>query len=272
MRLVFCGFGVVVAFVESVSSVMLDRTRHFAAGWSFDALINTLPGMLPKNAEPAPVVAKPVPSTASLTPSITSTQNAPTQNNLTQDTLGQTAMRAQAAVASHFGPYLKLDQDLAERRRRNLKLALAFSDYTHQLRQILRPLKTGEDLRFVLKGFLQIVHDVFSQIDRHSDFDAVLTEYQAIVLRIDKLAAHEITRLKILTEELLMVVLTSIDRQEVVNDLDVARFKLNSGSVAPSGAEKELVRRYEFQRDAIDVRLTILLRDTTNLCKIFKLH
>ena len=119
---------------------------------------------------------------------------------------------------------------------------------------------------------MQIVGDIFQQVERHPDFDAVVQEYQAIVLKLDKLAPNEITRLKILTEDLLLIVLTSIDRQEVVNDLDVARFKLNSATPAQVGTEKALVRRYEFQRDAIDVRLAILLRDTATLCKIFRLH
>jgi hypothetical protein len=251
------GFGVVVAFVQSVSSVMLDRSQHFAADWGFDALINTVPGALPK-------------LSASLVSPSASDQKA--HDKQAQEALAASALRTQAAFDNSFGAYLKLDADLAERRRSNLKLVLAFSDYTHQLRQVLRPLKTANDLRPVLKGFLQIVGDIFSQVERHPDFDAVMHEYQAIVLKLDKLAPNEITRLKILTEELLLIVVASIDRQEVINDLDVARFKLNSGSAAQSGAEKELVRRYEFQRNAIDVRLAILLRDTATLCKIFRLH
>ena len=255
-------FGVVVAFVQSVSSVMLDRSQHFAADWGFDALINTVPGALPKMS--APVLSAPV-----VNPAASDKQ---AHDKQVHEALAASALRTQAAFDTSFGPYLKLDADLAERRRSNLKLVLAFSDYTHQLRQVLRPLKTANDLRPVLKGFLQIVSDIFSQVERHADFDAVLHEYQAIVLKLDKLAPNEITRLKILTEDLLLIVVASIDRQEVVNDLDVARFKLNSGSAAQSGAEKELVRRYEFQRDAIDVRLAILLRDTATLCKIFRLH
>ena len=230
---------------------MLDRSQHFAAGWSFDALVNTVPGALP-------VVSGTIPSAS--------------PEKQTHDALAASALRTQAAFANSFGAYLKLDEDLAERRRRNLKLVLAFSDYTHQLRQVLRPLKTANDLRPVMKGFLQIVSDIFAQVQCHPDFDAVMQEYQAIVLKLDKLAPNEITRLKILTEDLLLVVVASIDRQEVINDLDVARFKLNSGAQAQSGTEKELVRRCEFQRDAIDVRLAILLRDTATLCKIFRLH
>ena len=241
---------------------MLDRSQHFAADWGFDALINTVPGALPK-------MSTPVLSTPVVSPAASGKQ---AHDKQVHEALAASALRTQAAFDTSFGPYLKLDADLAERRRSNLKLVLAFSDYTHQLRQVLRPLKTANDLRPVLKGFLQIVSDIFSQVERHADFDAVLHEYQAIVLKLDKLAPNEITRLKILTEDLLLIVVASIDRQEVVNDLDVARFKLNSGSAAQSGSEKELVRRYEFQRDAIDVRLAILLRDTATLCKIFRLH
>jgi hypothetical protein len=224
---------------------MLDRSHHFAADWRFDALVHAAPG---------------------------DHCNGNLSEHEPHDGLKAAALRSQAAFASSFGPYLKLDDDLAERRRRNLKLALAFSDYTHQLRQVLRPLKTIDDLRYVLKGFLQITSDIFTQVERHPDFDAVIGEYQSIVLKLDKLAPNEITRLKILTEDLLMIVVASIDRQDVVNDLAVARFKMNSGTVAPFLAEKELVRRYEFQRDAVDVRLSILLRDTATLCKIFRLH
>ena len=239
---------------------MLDRAHHFASTWQFDSLIHSLPGALPKlggqEASSQPV---------SLPPQAAGEKPV-------RDHLLAASERSQAAFASSFAPYLKLDEDLAERRRRNLKLALAFSDYTHQLRQVLRPLKTVDDLRHVLKGFLKIVGDVFAQVERHPDFEPVIQEYQAIVLKLDKLAPNEVTRLKILTEDLLMVILASIDRQEVVNDLDVARFKMNSGTLAPTQAEKDLVRRFEFQRDAIDVRLAILLRDTANLCKIFRLH
>lgn len=247
---------------------MLDRAQHFASGWQFDSLIHSLPGALPKvGGQTAPVPAAPVPAMPKAAQADNSAQNAPAQDDLVAS-----AERSQAAFANHFAPFLKLDADLAERRRRNLKLALAFSDYTHQLRQVLRPLKTVDDLRFVLKGFLKIVGDVFTQVERHPDFDAVMQEYQAIVLKLDRLAPNEVTRLKILTEDLLMVILASIDRQEVVNDLDVALFKMNSGTLAPTKGEKELVRRFEFQRDAIDVRLAILLRDTATLCKIFRLH
>ena len=247
---------------------MLDRAQHFASGWQFDSLIHSLPGALPKvGGQTAPVPAAPVPAM----PKAAQAENS-AQNVALQDDLVASAERSKAAFANHFAPYLKLDADLAERRRRNLKLALAFSDYTHQLRQVLRPLKTVDDLRFVLKGFLKIVGDVFTQVERHPDFDAVMQEYQAIVLKLDRLAPNEVTRLKILTEDLLMVILASIDRQEVVNDLDVALFKMNSGTLAPTKGEKELVRRFEFQRDAIDVRLAILLRDTATLCKIFRLH
>ena len=185
---------------------MLDRSQHFAADWSFDALVNTVPGALPAVSDAA--------LSAALSPA--GGANAEKQPH---DALAASALRTQAAFANSFGGYLKLDEDLAERRRRNLKLVLAFSDYTHQLRQVLRPLKTANDLRHVLKGFLQIVSDIFGQVQRHPDFDAVIQEYQAIVLKLDKLAPNEITRLKILTEDLLLVVLASIDRQEVLNDL-----------------------------------------------------
>lgn len=247
---------------------MLDRAQHFASGWQFDSLIHSLPGALPKvGGQTTPVPAMPKAAKAEHL-----AQGVSVQDVSVQDDLLASAERSQAAFANQFAPYLKLDADLAERRRRNLKLALAFSDYTHQLRQVLRPLKTVDDLRFVLKGFLKIVGDVFTQVERHPDFDAVMQEYQAIVLKLDKLSPNEVTRLKILTEDLLMVILASIDRQEVVNDLDVALFKMNSGTLAPTKGEKELVRRFEFQRDAIDVRLAILLRDTATLCKIFRLH
>jgi hypothetical protein len=240
---------------------MLDRAQHFASAWQFDALIHSLPGALPKMSGQEAVS---MPAAAPLENSARADQ--------VSSSLVSSAERSQAAFVSNFSPYFKLDEDLADRRRRNLKLALAFSDYTHQLRQVLRPLKTVDDLRHVLKGFLKIVGDVFAQVERHPDFEPVMSEYQAIVLKLDKLAPNEVTRLKILTEDLLMVILASIDRQEVVNDLDVARLKMNSGTMPPSNAEKELVRRFEFQRDAIDVRLAILLRDTATLCKIFRLH
>jgi hypothetical protein len=165
-----------------------------------------------------------------------------------------------------------LQRAIDKRRVDNIKLSLAYADFAFSFKQTIRPLRLPSDLQLPLQNFYKVLEDVFFTIHSSSELTRVMRNFHEIVTYLPKLTPNEITRVKLLAEQVIMIVIGYIDREDLLTDLDWEQNKLKHNPAGNHPAILKQIERLKYQLTSVDRRLSHLHKEALLISGAIRLH
>ena len=165
-----------------------------------------------------------------------------------------------------------IQRAIDKRRVDNIKLSLAYADFAFSFKQTIRPLRLPSDLQLPLQKFYKVLEDVFFTIHSSSELTRVMRNFHEIVTYLPKLTPNEITRVKLLAEQVIMIVIGYIDREDLLTDLDWEQSKLKHNPAGNHPAILKQIERIKYQLTSVDRRLSHLHKEALLISGAIRLH
>ena len=165
-----------------------------------------------------------------------------------------------------------IQRAIDKRRVDNIKLSLAYADFAFSFKQTIRPLRLPGELQLPLQNFYKVLEDVFFTIHSSSELTRVMRTVHEIVTYLPKLTPNEITRVKLLAEQIIMIVIGYIDREDLLTDLDWEQSKLKHNPAGNHPAILKQIDRIKYQLVSVDRRLSHLHKEALLISGAIRLH
>ena len=165
-----------------------------------------------------------------------------------------------------------LQRAIDKRRVDNIKLSLAYADFAFTFKQTIRPLRLPGDLQQPLQNFYKVLEDVFFTIHSSSELTRVMRNFHEIVAYLPKLTPNEIPRVKLLAEQVIMIVIGYIDREDLLTDLDWEQSKLKHNPAGNHPVLLKQIERIKYQLTSVDRRLSHLHKEALLISGAIRLH
>lgn len=159
-----------------------------------------------------------------------------------------------------------------KRRVDTIKLSLAFADFAFSFKQTIRPLRLPAELHAPLQKFYKVLEEVFFAIHSSSELTRIIRNMHEIIAALPKLTPGEITRVKLLAEEVIMIIIGYLDREDLLTDLELAQNKLKHHPAGNHLALQEQIKRIQYQLNSVDRRLTHLHKEALVISGSIRLH
>lgn len=166
----------------------------------------------------------------------------------------------------------EIQRNIDKRRVDNVKLSLAYADFAFSFKQTIRPLRLPSELQLPLQNFYKVLEDVFFTIHSSSELTRVMRNFHEIVVALPKLTPNEITRVKLLAEQVIMVVIGYIDREDLLTDLDWEQSRLKYNPAGNHPAILKQIGQIKYQLASVDRRLSHLHKETMLISGAIRLH
>ena len=99
-----------------------------------------------------------------------------------------------------------------------------------------------------------------------------MRNFNEIVAYLPKLTPNEITRVKLLAEQVIMIVIGYIDREDLLTDLDWEQSKLKHHPAGNHTAILKQIERVKYQLGSVDRRLKHLHKEALLISGAIRLH
>ena len=123
-----------------------------------------------------------------------------------------------------------------------------------------------------MQNFYKVLEDVFFTIHSSSELTRVMRNFNEIVAYLPKLTPNEITRVKLLAEQVIMIVIGYIDREDLLTDLDWEQSKLKHNPAGNHPVLLKQIERIKYQLTSVDRRLSHLHKEALLISGAIRLH